>query len=101
MSTISKAIEEEKKVNSWGIKGSIDKLTLARFKVYHAAKIVAVKFDDKNEKKFNPHKLSKMLSAVEKDKAAIAISEKSVAADKKEHGDHHEGAESDRKSKLS
>lgn len=88
-------------MNSWGVKGSIDKLTLARFKVYHAAKIVAIKYDDKNDKKFNPHKLSKMLSAVEKDKAAINISEKAGTTDKLAQGDQKaEGAESDRKSKI-
>lgn len=55
---------------------------MARFKVYHAAKVISAKYDDRNDKKFNPHKLSKTLAAAEKGKAAAGITENAGAVEK-------------------
>lgn len=83
MSSLSKAIEDEKKVNSYAVKGSVDQLSIARFKVYHAAKIVSVKYDDRSDKRFNPSKLAKSLEDVQTNKlnykaADVAPPEKSL-----------------------
>ena len=112
MSSIAKAIEDERKVNAYSMKGSVDQFSIARFKVYHAAKIVSFKFDERNEKRFNPRKLGKSLAAVEKDKGTIAGDNSGVmnsarSGDKKKeaaeaaaHEEKHEGSESVKPSRL-
>ena len=79
--TISKAIEEEKSVNIYSVKGVVEQYRIAKLKVYTSAKVVGIKKDERNEKKFNAKKLSKNIFAIEQDKAAKGMLEGRGAID--------------------
>lgn len=74
ITNISKAIDNESKVNLYSVKGSFKEFDMTDVKSwYQSAKIVNIKYHESNEKKFTPSRLKKSIRETNRDRTTQGI----------------------------